>query len=146
MDLLSTVMLNRSKYLSQLISEWCRRENLPIVDADMEIQFPFRGESTVGCVITRSRVDSLPVGELVSWLNEVYRVLVPGGWVFVEDNQEHHMESEYLAVSERKYARGREDVQSRFQMLACQHKHNEHRRQVVMAALKGQRQPGRIAI
>lgn len=96
----------RDKYLHSLIKEWCRRENLSMLDfggafgcpkeftpvdirpIDGGIQFdlsttplPFETHS-VGFIRACDFLEHIPIGRVVPLINEIHRILAPGGFFY----------------------------------------------------------------
>jgi len=92
---------NMNKYLYSLIEEWCRRHSFPkydfggahnspngyttvdLHDADIccDLSKPFQfASNSVGVIRAYDFIEHLPANSLPQFMNEVYRVLVPGGF------------------------------------------------------------------
>lgn len=91
------------RYLHDMIKEWCKRGHLPMLDlggahncpagylavdkqppcdvkCDVLSGLPFE-DSSVGCVRAFDFLEHVPIGSVVPLFNEIWRVLVPGGWL-----------------------------------------------------------------
>lgn len=95
------VQQTSDEYRRPLAERWCSLENLPMVDlgaafdkpanylgldlygtdirADGRLGLPFR-DSSIGVVRAHDLLEHLP--DKVQTMNEIWRVLVPGGWLF----------------------------------------------------------------
>ncbi|HVU02851.1 MAG TPA: glycosyltransferase [Polyangiaceae bacterium] len=91
-----------NKYFYRLVEEWCRREGLPrwdlggrvgcpegyrsidLADADLvhdvTTGLPF-ADSSVGILRAYDFLEHVPAASVVPVMNEIHRVLVPGGWL-----------------------------------------------------------------
>jgi glycosyltransferase involved in cell wall biosynthesis len=151
-NLIETVMRSRASYLSQLIIEWCRREGLLMLSGDDTLQYATAKPNRVGCLSSRHLVDQhIGPEELVPFLNDTYDLLAPGGWVFLEADPALHTKDSFTRVTKRGMAKQDPRIRCRYQALAIrtmtdQPKSAPDRIQVVLCALKGQRQPGKVEI
>lgn len=143
--LLTTVLQTRASYLAILVAEWARRLSLPIVDLDQETGYRLRGDNTVACFVAKNLLRGLPLREFVPLVNSLYPLLIAGGWVFLEADSSFPKD-EVLKVTERKWALEDGRTRCRYQALAVQTKQEGNTLQIVLSALKGQRQPGPIHI
>jgi glycosyltransferase involved in cell wall biosynthesis len=96
--------INRNRYLHQLVTEWCRRHELPLFrlgggprreiphmrsidDHDAEILWDYRGDplpladSSVGAFLATSFLQRVPRHRFIDVMNDIYRVLMPGGFL-----------------------------------------------------------------
>jgi hypothetical protein len=75
---------NTEKFLRPLIAEWCRRENLPVVQYP-SAEFNSAPESSLGCIIANDTLASIPAGQpVIDFMNLAYTKLAPGGWLQVD--------------------------------------------------------------
>lgn len=88
-----TVAITRQKYLRPLIEEWCRRKDYPIVDMHQVLADGFKwdrdlfhgfGPTDIGCLKASNILQFMPQGYAISFFNEVWHSLVPGGWVIID--------------------------------------------------------------
>jgi hypothetical protein len=94
----------RDKHLHALVREWCRREKLPMLDlggahspapghipvdryaapggiqCDITKGLPFK-DGEVGAIRASDFMEHIPVGQVIPLMNEMHRVLAPGGWL-----------------------------------------------------------------
>lgn len=87
-----------------LVEEWCRREKLPLFDfggahgcpdgytpvdiaggegvlpIDVTQGLPW-ADNSVGAIRAHDFLEHVPIGQIVPLMNEIHRVLVPGGWL-----------------------------------------------------------------
>lgn len=92
--------VNRDKYIHHLVFEECRRESLPILDLGEHEGFPsskhrmnYSGLSrfykwklpydnnSIGAIRAFDFLQLVPRGKVKQLIEELYRVLVPGGWL-----------------------------------------------------------------
>lgn len=166
--------ITRDKYLYKLIDEWLRRSNRIFVDLSKDLLYDTDSkpglshpDSTVGCV--RAYGDVLPMvpqSKMIALMNEVYRVLVPGGWFCCEFPSTEGTAAygpqyqswwnahvfDYFCFKE--HAKKLNGSEARFQYVC--HKNyflNQEtadkgmvRTTANLCALKGQRNPGRVFI
>lgn len=92
-----------NKHTRELVAEWCRREGLPMYDlggafncpegfisvdragdvnltVDVTGGLPFE-DNSVGAIRAHDFLEHIPLGQVVSLMNEIHRVLVPSGWL-----------------------------------------------------------------
>lgn len=75
---------NRDKYQRDLVAEWCRRENLPNIRYN-SAEFVNATSDSVGCIVVKEELTSIPYGDsIISFMNECYTKLVPGGWLLID--------------------------------------------------------------
>lgn len=177
--------INRDNYLQQLVREWCKRERLTMVDlgsahnkpnggyigidierapgvdivCDVTKGLPFDNNS-VGLVRAYDFIEHMPLGSLPSLFNEIYRVLVPGGWfvsltpstdgrgAFQDPTHTSFINSNsfwyYTRSDKAKYVKS---IKCRFQAVQVENYVADSVNNIVyvfaaLSALKGQRQPG----
>ena len=89
-----------NKYFYHLVEEWARRERLPKADfggatgcpagyAPIDLQnghdvfewMQALEDSSVGVIRAHDFLEHIPSGRVVELMNEIHRVLVPGGWL-----------------------------------------------------------------
>jgi hypothetical protein len=185
-----------NRYTHQLVHEWCRRGELPKVDAgggigcpagftpldlkngfDLRQRWPF-ADATIGCVRAYDFLEHVPhCGDsacrhtapfcTVGLMNEIYRVLAPGGWLLSAtpstDGRGAFQDPTHCSFwnpnsfwyfvrqAQRQYVPG---ITARFQGTRIWQEypsewHKEHQILYVYAdlvALKGQRQPGLVEV
>ena len=181
-----------NKYIYQLVMEWCRRNAYPMVDLNQTAMIPgfitlpsshdFKNgiplpDNSVGCIRAYDVLQQVRAcqghdcdhgtdGEdlcIVGIMNEIYRVLVPGGWLFcgvpaseitrnpVQMVWNNHSFLHFTDQNHAKYIQG---LQCRFQesriwQAYASDWHEQNDRPHIYAnlvALKGQEQPGIISI
>lgn len=167
---------NRDKYLHQLIDEWVRRENFGYLDLDPRSepvyhskgQIKIRRESnTVGCVRAYDSLQHVAQKDVLTIMDEIYRVLVPGGWVcisvpstdgqgaFVPHAKSYWNSYSFAFFTDSEFSRQLGGpTKFRFQRVRCfdafpSQKFENARVKYTYAdlcALKGQRQPGLVHI
>lgn len=167
---------NRDKYLHQLIDEWVRRENLDYLDLvpmsgiihHDKGKIKIRRESgTVGCVRAYDSLQFVAQKDVAGIMDEIYRVLVPGGWVcisvpstdgqggFAPNAKSYWNAYTFAFFTDNEFARQLGvPTKFRFQRVRCfdgfPSKKFEHARvkytYADLCALKGQRQPGLVNI
>lgn len=167
--------LNRNKYIHRLVDEWCRREKHEFLDlakfADLisvkDRKLVFKAEAnTYGCIRAWDVFQFIPQPLMLSLMNELYRVLIPGGWLCVAVPSADgpaayapHSKSYWSTFTFEHFCRANLAVQMsgllcRFQLARCNtdYPDKEHRKRELkyvyadLCALKGQRQPGRVLI
>jgi hypothetical protein len=151
--LIHTVFESRAKYLSQLIAEWCTRTEVPLVSLDdggyeEAMMYP---NNTLGCVISTKHINTVAPESLSITLNDFYGRLVPGGWLMLEVDPEQHPEEAFYPATKRAHVKDDPYMRCRFQSLVYHMKLDIPEgsppvAQVVLCALKGQRQPGKVEI
>lgn len=79
---------NKKKYLHNLVKEWCRRENYPVMSFDNNFSvdtlsnFYNTPSNSIGCIFVNDALTSIPANkECINFMNNIYRMLVPGGWL-----------------------------------------------------------------
>lgn len=170
---------NRDKYLWKLISEWCRRHSLDFLDLvqservikdelgclQIEPGQPFLQDipdSSVGCVRAWGVVQFVPQELVPEFMNEVYRVLAPGGWLgmaapstdgraaFAPPCRSWWNEFTFDFFTDSEHARMLPGLECRFQKVrcwtafqdsSCKQRHLSYV-YADLLALKGQRTPG----
>jgi predicted SAM-dependent methyltransferase len=162
--------INRRKYLHPLINEWCKREGLKQVDMSVSLETPWRAgeklpftDDSIGQLRVWDILQRVPPEHQVSFFNEAYRCLVPGGYLtiavpsergrYASQDPQHvtrfNMNS-FLYYTEKNFAHNNPAIACRFQMVQ-QHEgypgedFQKYKMLVLFAdlcALKGQRQPG----
>jgi len=173
-----------NRYFYQLVNEWCRREGLEKIDlgggigkpdgytsidlrggdivADIRRGIPL-ADNSVGVVRAYDFLEHINPGAVVHVMNEIYRVLVPGGWLLSmtpsTDGRGAFQDPTHVSFwnpnsfwyyTRREQQRFVPEISARFQgrrvFQAYPSKwHEEHRILYVYAdlcALKGQRQSG----
>jgi predicted SAM-dependent methyltransferase len=82
----------RNRYLYRLLEEWRRRHSFDYLDVDLRTesdQYTLRegrlqltaADNSVGVIRAYDVLQYVPPEQIVPTLNELYRVLVPGGWL-----------------------------------------------------------------
>lgn len=153
---------NRDKYLRDLVKEWCRRENLPIVNFPSK-EYNDAAPNSIGCIIANDTLASLPAGTSVQFMNEAYEKLAVAGWLLINvpstDGKGAWCDPTHTSfwndLSFRYYTNAQFSkfipaVKCRFQQVVLKNEkptkwHEENNVPYVrsdMCALKGQRQPG----
>jgi hypothetical protein len=154
---------NRDKYLRQLVTEWCRRENLKTVEYPSK-EFNEAEPNSLGCIHAKDTISSVPAGRsVVDFMNDVYKKLVPGGWFLVDTASTDgrgawcdptHVsfwnELSFRYFTDKKFAKFVPGVECRFQQVVLKTHfpnkwHEDNKLPYVrsdMCALKGQRAPG----
>jgi glycosyltransferase involved in cell wall biosynthesis len=173
-----------NKYFYRLVDEWARRKGLPkydlggrvgcppgyesidLEDADLVHDItkglPF-ADSSVGVIRAYDFLEHIPPAHVVSVMNDIYRVLVPGGWLISRTpstdgrgafQDPTHVsfwnENSFWYYTKRDSARYVPAIKCRFQGTRVWNEfpsdwHRTHNIPYVYAdlcALKGQRQPG----
>jgi glycosyltransferase involved in cell wall biosynthesis len=75
---------NTEKHLRPLIKEWCRRENLSIINYPSE-KFTEAQPNSIGCIIANDVIASISAGaSVIEFMNKCYELLVPGGWLQID--------------------------------------------------------------
>lgn len=166
--------ITRDRYLYKLIDEWLRRSGHIFVDLAKDLLYDTAGnpvlghpDSVVGCV--RAYGDVLPLvpqDKIVALLNEVYRVLIPGGWfccefpstegtaAFGPQYRSYWNAHVFDYFCHKEYARKLHRNKARFQCIRRENyfpgreaaRKGMIRTTVDLSALKGQRQPGRVFV
>jgi len=165
---------NRDKYFYKLVDEWLRRTGhgyldlvkrpLKYIDGNPVIEAP---DNSIGTIRAWNDVlPTIPQGKQTAFMNEVYRVLVPGGYfcaLFPTTEGQAAFSPCYSSLwnehtfdyyTSKEYGRKLPDLQCRFQLvrrgtLATSPERKRHRlldSYVDLLALKGQRTPGRVHI
>lgn len=173
------------KYFDRLVEEWARRSNLPMYDLggrtgcpkgyksidlrdadvihDLRTGLPFE-TSSVGVIRAFDFLEHIPQGQsVINLMNEIYRVLVPGGWLlshtpstegrgaFQDPTHVSFWNSNsFWYYTKRDLMRYVPDITCRFQLVRIKNHfpssfHEFHKIPYVRAdlcALKGQRQAG----
>ena len=83
--------VNRRNYLYPLITEWCRRSKLPLLDLEVEWtngrwapdKPGINGTNRYGHIIASHVMEMIPKEYQVGFMNSCYRALVPTGWLSV---------------------------------------------------------------
>lgn len=103
-DIQNEVARLRNCHTKGLVEEWCRRQELPKFDfgglhscpegwtpvdsrggegvekIDVTHGLPWE-DNSVGAIRMHDFLEHIPIGKVVPLMNEIHRVLVPGGWV-----------------------------------------------------------------
>lgn len=166
---------NRDKYIYELVDEWIRRTQHLFFDAVQHrerITFTPEGISidaennSVGCFRAWDFMQRIPQNQVARSLNEIYRVLVPGGWLLIAAPSTECAEAfspiaksfwnkkSFGYLAEAALAELWEGYTARFQLVRCfdafpTDEHRQTQAKYVYAdlcALKGQRQPGMVRI
>jgi glycosyltransferase involved in cell wall biosynthesis len=165
---------NRDKYFYKLLDEWLRRTNYGYLDMakkplSYEKGVPKIEAATNSVGVIRAWNDVLPMiprGQETAFMNEVYRVLVPGGYfccyfpttegleAFAPHYKSFWNERTFDYYTQKDLAKKLPGVTCRFQLVrrgtmassADRKKHRLLDTYVDLCALKGQRQPGRVYI
>ncbi len=169
---------NRDNYLHKLIDEWCRRHSHGYLDikARMKTQLKWGddgkprieiGTSKIGCIRCYDFLQLIPQEHQTDIMNELYRILVPGGWLcaavpstsgdgaFAPHHKSYWNPFVFVYYCDREYSRHvGSSVKCRFQRVRCfdsfpDKTHEKARFKYTYAdlcALKGQRQPGLVEI
>jgi len=185
-EIVEQVEKNQDRYQHELAIEWCDRNKFPKVDlggahnavegfttvdlANADIccdivkeGLPFEDDS-VGCIRASDFLEHIPQGHgIINAMNEIYRVLVPGGWLLSAtpstdgrgafqspDHVSFWNENSFWYYTNHDYAKYVPKIKCRFQSVRCKtvfpsdwHKHNQICYVLAdLCALKGQRQPG----
>lgn len=166
---------NRDKHFHNLVTEWLKREKHNFLDLGRKEILYANGrpmlqakENSVGCI--RAWNDVLPMiprDQMSAFMNECYRVLVPGGYfcamfpstegleAFAPHFKSFWNEHTFDYYTHKDYAKKLgEEVTCRFQLVrrgtmatsAWRKRHRFIDTYVDLCALKGQRQPGRVHI
>jgi SAM-dependent methyltransferase len=172
---------NCNKYLHQLIMAECQQFNYPMMDIGRAewCPKPFTTidwqnltqleDNSVGCIRAFDAMQRIPRVSIVQAMNEMYRVLRPGGWLMtrtpsVDDGNgkigrgafqdpshcSYWSENSFQYFTQKKYAGMLSDYHGRFQEVRrwTDYPSDEHRASQIpyvhadLCALKGQRQPG----
>ena len=104
-EIQTTSWNTRDRNLHALVQEWCRRENLPMIDLggahnspsgyvplDVGLPNTIRGiradirahefpKNSIGCFRACDFLEHIPKPEIPALLNKLYDALVPGGWL-----------------------------------------------------------------
>jgi SAM-dependent methyltransferase len=186
-----------NRYLHMLVQEWCRRNGLPMLDlggatgcppgytpvdlktgVDLRQKWPF-DDSSVGCVRAVDFLEHVPHCKdssctheapfcVVGLMNEIYRVLAPGGWLLTAtpstdgrgafQDPTHcsfwNVPNSFWYYSRRQQQQYVPGITARFQLVRCRnefpspwhHTHDILYGYADLVALKGQRQPGLVEI
>lgn len=166
---------NCYKYAHRLLDEWCRRNSFRFINLQDEgkLQYDDDGRpkiaaeaNTVGCIKAYDVSQYVPQEYMAEYMNEIWRVLRPGGWVcmaapstsghgaFAPHYKSYWNPHVFLYFTESEHAKKVGSVRCRFQPLRVweAYPHEEHRKHKLnyvyadLIALKGQRQPGRVEI
>ncbi len=156
---------NQNKYMWPLIDEWARREKYPFVELTDQARLPLPWpDNSVGCIKAWDVLQLLPIDRAIELINDIYRVLLPGGWLCLKCP---HTSSRIAALPANKSFWNEEVVdcfcraetakkqlpsyRGRFQSVRCWttcHTEADKARNLPsvfadLYALKGQRSPGR---
>lgn len=166
---------NRNKYIHRLIDEWCRRNEYPFLDmAKSENLLEIRNRTliikaqaeTFGCIRAYDFLQYIPQPFITQLMNELYRVLVPGGWLcaavpsadgpaaYAPHYKSHWSTHTFDYFCRRQLAMQLPGNLCRFQNVICRtdYPDKEHQKRGLkyvyadLCAIKGQRQPGRVLI
>ena len=85
-DIVAQSLKTRQKYLHRLITEWIRRESVRFINlwpgGPPAKGFRINAEdSSIGCIRAYGVLHKIPREKLPRVMNEIYRVLMPGGWL-----------------------------------------------------------------
>jgi glycosyltransferase involved in cell wall biosynthesis len=181
---------NCNRYLYQLVRAECRRNRLLMLDigrADrVETGFEscdivanncteslYYEDGTIGCIRAYDVLQRIPRAQIVPVMNDLYRMLAPGGWILsatpsIDDGEGHPgrgvfqdpSHQSYWSVNnfwyftDKAYASLVDGLKVRFQQVRCWNAYPSewHRNNYIpyvyadMCALKGQRTPGETKI
>lgn len=165
---------NRDKYLHDLIDEWCRREEHPMLNLSQDGALVAQNDSVhiageisqFGHIRANNMLQYVPQTMMVDLMNEIFRVLVPGGWVTIMVPSAAHASGyapnirsmwsthTFDYFSNNSFAQSVPGLLARFQLVRCQlhYPSKWHEKAACpyvfadLCALKGQRQPGRVMI
>jgi hypothetical protein len=151
------------KHLRNLVSEWCRRENLPTISQN-SAEFYTAKPNSVGCINAIDCLASVSAGkEVIQVMNRCYDLLVPGGWLLIDvpstdgrgafcdpTHVSFWNELSFRYYTNKDFSKYIPDYTGRFQQVVLKTHmpskwHQENNVPFVRAdlcALKGQRQPG----
>ncbi len=90
------------KYLHPLILEECRRKSWHIVDLQFdsaESNLSTLPDNSVGFITAKNYLTRLNSKEVPYFMNEVYRVLVPGGWFHASTPCSEHPDGRYAKTN-----------------------------------------------
>jgi O-antigen biosynthesis protein len=162
---------NKIKYMLPIIKEWCRRENLPVVELLPLVKegtwtpgepLPYPDHS-VGQVVAFDILQYLDGDKHARFFNDVYRVLAPSGFLsiavphengrYASQDPRHKVRfnrNSFLYYTNSRFAGQNPEIQCRFQMILQRDtypsKEYEDNQMLMlrcdMMALKGQRCPG----
>lgn len=165
---------NRDKYMYKLIDEWLKRTKLAYMDLRWEeestdirkngLTLP-RESDSVGCVRAYNFLQTVEQKDVVKAMDEIYRVLVPGGWLclsapstrgefaFAPVCKSYWNRHNVSYFTKKKYAR-QVGTKARFQQVRCFEAYPDTEAEKVnglyiyadLCALKGQRQAGKVEI
>jgi hypothetical protein len=162
----------RERYLHRLIDRWINTESLPLLDLAAPgtlalnkstlLKLPAE-DNSVGCVRAYHMLHRLPHSQITALMEEIYRVLVPGGWLcayvgstdghlgFAPDVCSWWNTRTFECYTNRELAQSIGGHTARFQMVQCKTDRPTPMPAVAyaqadMCALKGQRQPGLVWI
>lgn len=181
----------RDCYLPMLAQEWARREGLSCLDlggahgcpagyqavdkvSGSEIEWDitqdllsFAQDNSVGCVRAHDFLEHVPPSRVVALMNDIYRVLAPGGWLLVSvpstdgrgafqdpTHVSFWNENSFWYYTRAQQAKYVPEITARFQAVTLKtwfpsSWHKQYNISYVVAnlsALKGQRQAGRTEI
>ena len=177
----------RDYYTDALVVEWCRREGLVALDLGGAFDSPvgfvpvdrrenpgvvwdiadnllsFAADNSVGCIRAHDFLEHIPPHRVVPLMNDIYRVLAPGGWLLSKTpstdgrgafQDPTHVsfwnENSFWYYTRQQQRRYVPEIKAAFQAVRLDTGfpttwHREHNISYVTAnlcALKGQRQPG----
>ncbi len=167
---------NRRKYLMPLVAEWCRREKLATLDLNKlwkekwwhpekalsNISGYFR-ENTYGQIVASDVMQFVPPSKLARFMNDIYRMLLPGGYVhinvpsetgrYASMNPKHISRfnlNSFLYYSRREFAQNDPDIACRFDLIQNEEFYPDEKFKTYdmkmiradLCALKGQKHPG----
>ena len=179
-----------NRYLHQLITADCRRNHWPAIDIGRAARcnegytshdvvasgswlFAPYADNSVGCVHAVDAFQRIPRQHIVTVMNEIYRVLVPGGWLIsstpaLDDGEgrigrgafqdpshcSYWSENNFTYFCQKRFSVLLPEYRGRFQSMRIwtHYPSDYHKQNVIpyvsadLCALKGQRQPGECAI
>lgn len=162
---------NRDKYLRAIVAEWCLRTQLPVLaldgmalsvtpDAAVLAALP---ENTVGAVRCVDYLQRLPMDQAIRLVNDIYRVLVPGGFLLTDtpstDGRGAFQSPTHLSfwnpnsfqyLTDKRWARHVPEYKGRFQLVSRSQGYNCPEDEALrfirvradMCVIKGGRHPG----
>lgn len=174
----------RDRFTPHLVKEWCRREGLPMYDLGAahnkeegyigldKVNADFiwdvndgmwTEENSIGCIRAQDFLEHIPIGKVIPFMNNVYKMLAPGGWFITSTPSTDgrgafcdptHVsfwnELSFRYYCDQNYSKYVPEIECKFQSVRLQTHfmsqwHEFNKLPYVdcdMNALKGQRQPG----
>lgn len=141
--------LNRRKYTRDIVYEWARREDLPILrmadlakdgwDAERDLYSGLPAlDDSVGVVVADDWLPYCPQDLVTQFYNMAYQALVPGGYLLIRvpstegrsahenpDYRSYHNINSFDYYSHRNWANRVDDVQCRFQLIQAYNEYPE---------------------